>query len=437
MTNAEVRRAHLHFARGEKEAGIALLAAQAPHYAQMDKVAFSDETLARDALACAVCGGDAQLASRILTLRSAGAAGVAFRCGPTANLTAWCAQNGAPISLIEPPCDVGLPATTGYSQPFSYRTDPILFVALAGAEWVPGWDFVVAPDGTVLDGSGYLPLKTAMSTLPHFHVEGADLAVYPYPERYEEIDADVLFLSAPTHANFGHWTIDFLPRLRGLDLVDVPNLKIAVPEDLGRKRFDTLALWGIRDEQLLRCRRDTRYRFRTLHVLVPGASMPHPNPSNVDFVRARHDPMTLNPALRTGPQRIFLARTGIGTRLIANAAEFEALLAQEGFVSKDMADLSIAEQRQLLSNADVLLGVAGTNMLALYFAPVGCNVISLLQRTDIDPPIAQTAAVLGMYHQFFVCAPAEDRGLSTHAKDTDIVVDCAELKRRLDEIANA
>lgn len=437
MTDEDVQVARRHLSRGEKETGIALLAARAPHYAQMDAAVFSDEATARDAMACAVCAGDTKLAARILSLLSASAAGVAFRCGPTANLPAWCAQNGVPISLIEPPCDVGLPATTGYSQPFSYRTDPILLVAFAGAEWVPGWDFVIASDGTVLNGSGYLPLKTAMSTLPHFHVDGADLVVHPYPARCEDIDTDVLFLSAPTHANFGHWTIDFLPRLRGLELMNVPNLKIAVPEDLGRKRFDTLALWGIREEQLLRCRRDTRYRFRTLHVLVPGASMPHPNPSNVDFVRARHDPGTLDPALRTGPKRIFLARTSIGTRLIANAAEFEALLIQEGFVSKDMADLSIAEQRQLLSNAEVLLGVAGTNMLALYLAPAGCNVISLLQQTDIDPPIAQTAAVLGMYHQFFMCAPAEERGHSTHVKDTDVVVDCVELKRRLDEIANA
>jgi capsular polysaccharide biosynthesis protein len=331
---------------------------------------------------------------------------------------------------------VSIPPTSPYSRPFNYRTEPVQIVALSGAEWVPGWDFVIASDGTVLDGSGYQRLRTPMATLPHFYLEGADRVIHPYPDRQVSLDAEVLLLSAPTHPNFGHWTIDFLPRLRALDFVKVPNLKIAVPENLGTKRLDTLARFGIGEDRLLRCRNDTRYRFRTLHVPLPGPSMPDPNPSNVDFVRARHDPRSPDGPPRTGPKRVYLSRASIGTRQIANKAELDALLVREGFVSADMANLSIAEQRQFLGNAEILLGAPGTNMLALYLAPAGCTVIAMMLNADSDPPIAQTAAFLGMHHQYLLCSPAELRGLAYHAKDADMVVDCVELKRRLRELAN-
>mgnify|MGYP003338695972 CR=1 FL=1 len=67
-------------------------------------------------------------------------------------------------------------------------------------------------------------------------------------------------------------------------------------------------------------------------------------------------------------QRIHLARTSVGTRQIANAAEFATLLDNLGFVTFDLADLSIAAQREILADAELLLGADGSHLLGLYFA---------------------------------------------------------------------
>ena len=76
-----------------------------------------------------------------------------------------------------------------------------------------------------------------------------------------------------------------------------------------------------------------------------------PHPRNVAFLREHLWGASLGKP-RPG-KRVFLARSSVGTRMIVNQAAFDAALAAEGFISRDMADLSIAEQRELLSDADM------------------------------------------------------------------------------------
>jgi capsular polysaccharide biosynthesis protein len=121
----------------------------------------------------------------------------------------------------------------------------------------------------------------------------------------------------------------------------------------------------------------------------------------------------------------------VGTRQVANAVEFAALLDELGFISFDLADLSIAEQRETLADAEVLLGADGSNLLGLYFAPAGCTVMALMDEPKNDMLVGPTCAFLGMEYQFVLCARAESAALQIHRKDQDIVVDCAALKKRI------
>lgn len=159
-----------------------------------------------------------------------------------------------------------------------------------------------------------------------------------------------------------------------------------------------------------------------------------PHPQHVAFVRdilrRRPDPA------RTCPKRFFFSRDRIAARLVVNTAEFQKVLDDYGFVTVDLPMLSIAEQRDLFSESEILLGAIGTDLFTAHFAPEGCTVISMQWDSTwtLDAYNPQTCAMLGLKHQFFLCPDTRPVKNSRSWLDLDFTVDCAALRQRLDEL---
>jgi capsular polysaccharide biosynthesis protein len=349
--------------------------------------------------------------------------------GPSLTLAQWCERHNASYRVLEPAHTVSAARTTDYSRDYTYDAEQIALASLTNAAWVPGWDYVIAADGTVLGDTGYLPITNRNVTRPHVHYADTQAVVYYAPTAQQWIAGDTLFVSGPLEGHFGHWMIDFLPRLRGRDFIDRP-VKIAVPATLTSKQRETLALFGVADDDIVRCDDTKMYVFERLHVYRPGCSMP-PNPVHAQYVRARLADPAAKPC---AGKRLFLTRGHVGTRLIANSDAFADVLAATGFTTVDMAAYSVAEQRTLLRDAEVLMGTFGSNLLALYFAPPGCSVIELVDRPEEDPTIPHSCAFFGLRHQFVICTTAGASAVQRHKKDRDIIVDTDELRRRLADI---
>ncbi len=426
--------AHDFFARGLLMEGRAQLAALTPFYRARLKEGRTDAETLAGALPAALCAGNVAFAQRILDLTYPQAGGVGpVAIAAIAKLQDWCEANGVPCAVIDPPRKVKLAATTPYSRADSYKTPPVLYAQIPGGQMVPGWDYVIAPDGTVLEDTGYLKIVHVFNHLPHAYFPAAGLAAHKAPAREVFVDEDVLWLGAPMHNHMGHFLIDFMPRLQGLALAG-KKLKVAIPDTLmGRKYFDTLACAGLQESDVIRCSPDARYRFRTLHVYRHGISMP-PHPQHVAYLQGllRKDP---EPG-KSRPKRFFFSRDRIASRLVVNAGEFQKVLDDYGFVTVDMPTLSLAEQRELFSEAEIMLGAIGTDLFAVYFAPQGCNVITLQWDTTwkLDAYNPQTCALLGLKHQFFLCPETRASRNSRSWLDLDFTVDCAALRRRLDEL---
>lgn len=336
-----------------------------------------------------------------------------------------------PCTLIDPPRKITTEPTTPYSRRDSYKTEALLFASIPNGQWVPGWDFALGTDGTVLEDTGYLHIKHVFNHAPHAYFRDAQLVAHNAPAREEYIDEDVLYFSAPMHQHFGYWLNDFVPRLLGREHAGA-RLRMAMPADLtGRKFMDILALAGVNESDIVRCRADTRYRFRTLHV-YRGSVRPHPD--HLGFLRAAlHDPS--GPAQPRKGKHYFLSRARIGTRLAINAAEFEQCLRDNNVVTVELSDISVAEQRARFADAEVLLCGLGTDVFAMYFAPPGCTVI-VMQWNDgleIDPYAPAMCRMVGMKHQYLLCPETRPSKNARHWLDLDFVVDCAALSRRLGE----
>ncbi len=383
-------------------------------------------------MVAAVCANDQVNAVRIAQRLVPNVPSFApLRLSPLATLAEYCQARALRYEQVLAPTRVEIAASLT-SPALSYDTEPAVFASVPRAQYIPGWDFVIGEDDTVVRDSGYMPLDLATKSFQTFHIRGIDSLVHYSPDEERFVDEEVLFLSTPVN-NVGHWMIDFLPRLKGLAVLG-RKVKLAVPSDIPARYLELLRAFDISDSDLIACAPQVRHRFRMCHVYRPGRAEP-PNPVHLGFVRETlTGRKTLSP--RAG-KRVFLARTRIGTRRIANQPEFQAFLERHDFTAADPADLSLAEQETLLGDAQLILGPYGSNLFGMYLAPSACTVITLISAVQKDLVFAATAGLLGMRHDYVVCENAPEAGLQLQKKDRDIIVDCEALGRRLADLGVA
>jgi hypothetical protein len=291
---------------------------------------------------------------------------------------------------------------------------------LKNASWVPGWDFLLDRDGYVLSDTGYISLGSMMGVRPHLVLPESSVLLY-LPETTVTISAPTIRLSAPVPSHFGHWLVDFLPRLSQTP-ADFDGAQIAVPAGLNAKQIATLACLGIAPERLLVCADTARYTFNDLWAYVPGSYIP-PVATHVRFVRNG----LYDPAAPRGARRLFILRGGLGSRLVANMEELSAWLDANGFEYIDPSQMSFEEERAAISSASVLVGTFGSHLLSLYFAHPGTRVICLKDKGGVAPVLAETCELFRLSYAALECERTD--GFAALKKDYDVKVDIAALAR--------
>ncbi len=346
---------------------------------------------------------------------------------PMAILSAWCEKHGAAIHELDPVQSVSFAQCGTGSETRTYDTEPYLVASVPNAEFVCGWDIVIAPTGHVLEDSGYWGLRRAVAVSPHFTAYDAGLVAHDWPDEVHEVDAEALFLSSPESFQIGHWIVDFLPRLRAISGTD---LKVAVPSTLPKKHRQFLALFGIGEDRIIGCELGRRYRFRKLVVAKTGDYF-RPNFATIDFLR-KH--LMLDPAAKVQKgARVFVERT-VDSRRIENREEFDRVLVEYDFQVIDLSKMSVAEQRASLAATETIMSVYGTNLTCSFFAPAGANVIELIWHGGVSPNIEAACNHAGINHQFVLGDEIIPEG-KRWKKDRDLRVDCDLLRRRLAVIA--
>lgn len=241
---------------------------------------------------------------------------------------------------------------------------------IPGGQMVSGFDFMFAPTGEMLIGSGNVEAHTGTGWFPRIHAGPVDRVINIWPSHFTDIDEAALFVSCSQGWHMGHWIVDNLPRLRGLALR--PDMKVAIPTETPKKYRDFLRLFGIDDSRIINCDLNHRYRFREL-VAVQTGNAHNAEPNTVSFL-AKH--LRISPKPATAPLRLFLERD-MKNRAVANEDEFYRELDRLGFQRLNLATMSVADQRAALSAADVVITTYGSDLLALYMMNEGAALIDL------------------------------------------------------------
>lgn len=357
---------------------------------------------------------------------------------PVAKFADWCRAAGVSLHELDPSREIG--AADGIKSTAPYVADAIRFAEIRGATVVSGWDFVIAPTGEVLDGSGYLPISVHLMPMPHRLQEGGTSVIHPWPRDCTEVAGPVLFLSAPVIRNVGHWITDFLPRLRGRALAAGQTPRIFVPRPLMRRYREFLSLFGVAEDDLVYADVGTRLRFESLYVMQ-HVDHNRSHPETVRFL-SRH----LNTQSAGVAHGVYLQRAADSRgRGIVNEEDVTQRFEAFGIKSLRLSEMPASQQCEILGSAMLVVTSWGAEMAAIFQMPRGCELVLLVPSPDAALPVSDAdldqfrrhADLLGIDMQILPCRTVGESGANIYYRDFHVDCDAldAALKKAKENLA--
>lgn len=256
--------------------------------------------------------------------------------------------------------------------------------------------FTLELDGFLLGERGAVVLETG-EAVPDFEDNvqiWPDEPLYQGREQAPRLAAPVASLCSIHTTNYYHWLFQILPRLEILRASGYTpeNLPVVVPSNLAAYMRETLDLWRVAETVSMPA---AGLRGR---LIVP--SIPPMNPSRriIELLRERLQPDPDGPRL----EKVFISRGPVSRRRLVNEAEIKADLEADGFVSVDVAKLSVRQQVSLFANAKVVVAVHGAALANLVFSEPGQRVVELMPKNYVFAHFALLAQARGLDHRILM-----------------------------------
>lgn len=257
-----------------------------------------------------------------------------------------------------------------------------------------------------------------------------------------------LTLTGVHTSNFGHWLLEFLPRVwaaarrDGFDevtiLVDArmhPQLRPALEFFVGPSHpIRELEPWeAVRVEELWTCSSIVYFPVGPR----PGESEnddPLPIDAEafaavVEWIRPRLEALSVH----RGGRRVYLSRQDSQHRRLVNRQEVEAFFADRGFEIYDPGALPFVEQLRRIREADVVVGPDGSAMWLAFLAERGTRV-GYLNNPFLEEHWWVQANHLALGHRFLVLTGDVVALHPDYRKFSDYRIDVASLDAFLDEL---
>jgi capsular polysaccharide biosynthesis protein len=317
-----------------------------------------------------------------------------------------------------------------------WRLLPARFVSPAFlARLRNGWSYgrhccVIGPEGRAvretgfnLDGHVLMERQPISRFRPQYwrkRWEG-DVTSRPWLPPKQRVDGRVAVLNTRYSHNFYHWLIDILPRLAAVQRLGA-HVDFYLVDCLHPFQQTVLEAVGIGREQLI------QPHFRLLleadELFVPSL----PTPASL---REFSKMLSAGLGIETRPnatRRIFITRRKTGTRNIANEDELENLLREHHFETHAMERYPLAEQAQLIREADMIVAAHGAGLANLLFARPGTRVIEIVPAGRYNATIyPEKSRIFGLHHQqLFAEKLGHKKGMQASLDDVEAALAVAE-----------
>ena len=196
------------------------------------------------------------------------------------------------------------------------------------------------------------------------------------------ITDEVVSLAGPGHLIYGHWLVDFLPKLYIIAKLELnkPNTKYILPSNTPKFVFDWLEVLGISKDRIVffdPYSETVGVRKLLVPTLLRTNSRTHPIfRQAVDYLCS-----LMPPGIRDsdGPRHLYLTRghSGPENRKLLNRAALERVAVGAGYSVIRPETLSIKDQIALLSHAKSLVGEYGSALHGSIFCSAEAVVCAL------------------------------------------------------------
>ncbi|KGP91095.1 capsular biosynthesis protein [Pontibacillus chungwhensis BH030062] len=228
--------------------------------------------------------------------------------------------------------------------------------------------------------------------------------------------------------NYYHYMYEVLPRI---DLLHQSNLTInyyVVNEGFGeRYQSETLKRLGIDERQLVPTH--DHFHLQAEKLIVPSQPS-FPTKWAYEFLRKTFS----NPNTSSSDKkRIFIKRRW--SRNFTNIDQLVELLEGLGFVTLELEDLSVANQVEIFSSAEIVIAAHGAGLTNLTFCQPGTKVLEIFAPTYIIPHYWAISALGNLRYHYLIGEPKDSSsGVKNEwAGGDNITVDIDKLKTYIEE----
>ena len=262
----------------------------------------------------------------------------------------------------------------------------------------------------------------------------------PSIARYQTLPGSHLAVINAYTDNYYHWMMEAVPRLLLLRRYLPPPVyqkgRILLNSALRPFQTEVIHYLGLQERIL-----DTQQGSFVCDALtVPSEAGVQILPASWSVALAREalQNMGENPPVSSygHPKRIYVARgtTAQGKRRITNEAALLKLLTARGFVPIVPDGLTVAQQADLFSHAEAVVGVHGAGLTNLLFSRPGTRVVELFSPRRMAPCYFILALENGLNHKTIQGSVAEgvDKADAAGSLDSDITVDLNAVEAALE-----
>ena len=241
---------------------------------------------------------------------------------------------------------------------------------------------VITFDGIVLHNGHFL--TSLLTNFPEQHC--LDM-IRNIPEQVRsqaprQLKGQAVLLTGPGFTTWGHWLVDFLPRLFLLGRAgwDITRIKWIIIKQTPHFARELLHLLGLPDDCLIEYDPGTEM-LEVGDLIIPtnlsaGALM-HPLFNEaVAWLKRRMNSVLIASAVR--PSRVFISRSSAAfQRMLSNRDVIETIARAAGYTVIDPALQPVTDQLALFYGATRIVGEYGSGLHTSIFAPAGSMVICL------------------------------------------------------------
>lgn len=275
------------------------------------------------------------------------------------------------------------------------RLYPALY-ALNNVVAIPqDWGFLTQDNRMIVDGTAINPFLIRKGRFPWIRPLGDERCLVSV-KAAPVVDEPILFVGGDFWGNYYHWLLDFFPRLVAFQHLRESFTKwgvkrIALLRDIPAFAHDMLHLLGYQNEDILWIDANRAWPFRSAYVFS--------NFSQYGFLHQRGASILQDilqaPAPVLGSRRLYVSRQDATRRRLHNENEVFSTLERNGFELIVPGKLSFQEQRQIFSEAEIIVGPHGAGLVNMIFAGRGATVIELRSNAGGLQHFAQLAQALG------------------------------------------